>query len=145
MSVAAGPYSPAMLYGFAGNVARPSVSLFTPPTLSLQLYAQPFVSTGSFSNWREIALARSPDVAARFAAYRRGSNPDGFNFKQFNSNAVVRWEYRAGSTLFLVWQQGRARTEPGPDTFEFSRDYRNLFRLHPINTVLIKVAYWLNP
>jgi hypothetical protein len=115
------------------------------PTLSLQLYAQPFVSAGSFSHWREIALARSPDIATRFADYGNGSNPDGFNFKQFNSNAVVRWEYRAGSTLFVVWQQGRARNDLSPDSFEFSRDYRNVFRLHPVNTVLIKLAYWLNP
>ncbi|MEP7344998.1 MAG: DUF5916 domain-containing protein [Gemmatimonadaceae bacterium] len=115
------------------------------PTLSVQLYAQPFVSTGSFSQWREIALARSPDVATRFAEYGGGTSPGGFNFKQFNSNAVVRWEYRAGSTLFVVWQQGRAQTELNPGTFQFSRDYRDLFRAHPINTLLVKVAYWLNP
>jgi hypothetical protein len=115
------------------------------PTLSVQLYAQPFVSTGSFTNWRQIALARSPSVATRFAEYGNGSNPAGFNFKQFNSNAVVRWEYRAGSTLFVVWQQGRSQAGLNPGTFEFSRDYRDLFRAHPINTVLVKVAYWLNP
>ena len=115
------------------------------PRLSLQLYAQPFVSTGSFSGWREIAAARSADVTARFRPYGGGNNPGGFNFKQFNSNAVVRWEYRAGSTLFVVWQQGRAQTELNPGTFEFSRDYRDLFRAHPINTVLVKLAYWLNP
>ncbi len=115
------------------------------PTLSVQLYAQPFVSTGSFSKWREIAQARARDVSARFAAYGDGRSPDGFNFKQFNSNAVVRWEYRAGSTLFVVWQQGRAQTELNPGTFSFSRDYRDLFRAHPINTLLVKIAYWLNP
>jgi hypothetical protein len=115
------------------------------PTLSVQLYAQPFVSTGSFSRWREIAEARSPDIATRFAAFGAGSDPEGFNFKQFNSNAVLRWEYRAGSTLFVVWQQGRVQTELNPGTFAFSRDYRDLFRAHPINTVLLKIAYWLNP
>ena len=58
---------------------------------------------------------------------------------------MLRWEYKPGSTLFVVWQQGRVRSDLAPDTFEFSRDYRDLFRVHPINTVLIKVAYWLNP
>ncbi|MFN8572130.1 MAG: DUF5916 domain-containing protein [Gemmatimonadaceae bacterium] len=115
------------------------------PTLSVQLYAQPFVSTGSFSKWREIAQARAKDINARFTGYGGGQSPDGFNFKQFNSNAVVRWEYRAGSTLFVVWQQGRAQTELNPGNFAFSRDYRDLFRAHPINTLLVKVAYWLNP
>lgn len=72
---------------------------------------------GLVSGWREIALARSADVAARFKPYGGGKNPDGFNFKQFNSNAVARWEYRAGSTLFVVWQRGRAQTELNPGTF----------------------------
>ena len=115
------------------------------PTLSVQLYAQPFVSSGAFSRWREMAHARSIEAAKRFKAYSGGNSPDEFNFKQFNSNAVVRWEYRAGSTLFVVWQQGRAQSELNPGTFAFSRDYRDLFRAHPINTVLLKVAYWLNP
>ena len=115
------------------------------PRLSLQLYAQPFVSTGSFDGWREIDAARSVDVATRFRPYGNGKHPGGFNFKQFNSNAVVRWEYRAGSTLFVVWQQGRAQTETNPGTFEFARDYRDLFRAHPNNTVLVKVAYWFSP
>ncbi|MBV6520349.1 MAG: hypothetical protein MNPFHGCM_00454 [Gemmatimonadaceae bacterium] len=115
------------------------------PTLSVQVYAQPFVSTGAYSNWREIANARSANVADRFSSYGGGLDPDGFNFKQFNSNAVVRWEYRAGSTLFVVWQQGRSQTELNPGDFAFARDYRDLFRAHPINTVLVKLAHWFNP
>jgi hypothetical protein len=58
---------------------------------------------------------------------------------------VLRWEYRPGSTLFVVWQHGRQG--PGPnDTFRQSwmRDYRRLFDLHPDNTFLVKVAYWLS-
>lgn len=114
------------------------------PRLSLQLYAQPFVSTGSFTDWRQLASPRASDIASRFSPYG-GVNPDGFNFKQFNSNAVLRWEYRAGSTLFVVWQQGRTQDELNPGTFAFARDYRDLFRAHPINTILVKLAYWLNP
>jgi len=76
------------------------------PTLSFQLYAQPFVTTGEYSQWREVAAPRAAEYDARFRPFRTGA-PPGFNVKQFNSNAVVRWEYRPASTLFLVWQQGR--------------------------------------
>jgi len=65
--------------------------------------------------------------------------------KQFNSNAVVRWEYRPGSTLFFVWQQGRAQNGLNNGSFELQRDYRDLFRAHPVNTFLVKATYFFNP
>ena len=77
------------------------------PTLSLQLYAEPFVTAGRFTDARELAAPRARSYDARFRAYA-GTAPDAdFNEKQFNSSAVVRWEYRPGSTLFVVWTQGR--------------------------------------
>ncbi|MEO7965054.1 MAG: DUF5916 domain-containing protein [Gemmatimonadaceae bacterium] len=115
------------------------------PTLSVQLYAQPFVSTGAFTDWREIAAARATSYNDRYASYGGGVNPTGFNYKQFNSNAVARWEYRPGSTLYVVWQQGRLQDGRNPGSFAFARDYRDLFRAHPDNTVLVKLSYWFNP
>lgn len=114
------------------------------PTLSLQLYLQPFVTTGEYSQWRELASARASDYNDRFRLYR-GDNPAGFNVKQFNSNAVLRWEYRPASTLFLVWQQGRAQDALNPGRFVPGRDVRDLFGARPLNTLLLKLSYWLNP
>ena len=73
-----------------------------------------------------------------------GAVPDGFNDKQFNSNVVFRWEYLPGSVLFLVWQQGRS-DDRNAGTFDAGRDFGDLFRTHPNNTVLLKVSYWFNP
>lgn len=70
--------------------------------------------------------------------------PTGFNSKQFNSNAVLRWEYRAGSTLFLVWQQGRSDARD-PGSVDYGRDLRSLFNSRPDNTLLLKASYWFNP
>ena len=53
------------------------------------------------------AGTRAASYDDRFHPFRPGQNPAGFEFKQFNSNAVVRWEYRPGSALFLVWTQQR--------------------------------------
>ena len=80
------------------------------PTTSLQVYASPFVSKGTYSDVREIADARASDYDARYRPYGDpavAGDPGGFNFQQFRSNVVFRWEYRPGSTLFLVWSQGR--------------------------------------
>ena len=114
-------------------------------TLSFQLYAQPFVSTGSYGNWRQLASPRANTYDARFRAFGNRVAPSGFNVKQFNSNAVVRWEYRPASTLFLVWQQGRAQSAINPGSFDASRDVTDLFSARPLNTLLVKFSYWFNP
>ena len=103
------------------------------------------MSTGSYSDMRELASPRASSYAERFRRYRTGAAPGGFNVKQFNSNAVVRWEYRPASVLFVVWQQGRAQNGLNPGTFEAARDVWDLFAARPQNTVLIKMSYWLNP
>jgi hypothetical protein len=57
---------------------------------------------------------------------------------------VARWEYRPGSTLFLVWAHGREAFVDRESERTWRADYRQLFEKHPDNTFLIKVAYWLN-
>ncbi len=121
------------------------VNFTVTPTLSIQLYAQPFVSVGDFREWKELGDARSTDYDARFIPYGGGADPGGFNFKQLRTNTVVRWEYRPGSLLFFVWQQGRDRGLGAPTEFDFRRDMGDLFDLHPNNTFLIKASYWFNP
>ena len=66
--------------------------------------------------------------------------PD-FNFKQFRSNAVLRWEYRPGSTLFVVWNS--AREEESEDgSFHLVDDVGTLFGREGSNTLLVKLSYW---
>lgn len=114
------------------------------PTLSLQVYAQPFVTGGEYSDWRAVDAPRERDYDRRFRPFTQRGEPAGFNFKQFRSNTVLRWEYRPGSTLFLVWAQGRLQDGLDAGTFELRRDYRNLFSAHPDNTFLVKASYWFS-
>jgi len=114
------------------------------PTLTVQVYASPFVSKGQWSNLREIsATPRATGYDARFQPFA-GPPPSDFNFKFFNSNMVVRWEYKPGSTLFLVWSQGRDDFEPTMGTRDAYGDFKKLFKAYPRNTFLIKASYWLN-
>ena len=112
-------------------------------TLTVQLYAQPFVSKGTYSSVRQLAASRAVDYDARYAPYAF-ANPGGFNFKQFNSNLVVRWEYRPGSVLFVVWTQGRQDFLSAMGTRSFAGDFHDLFDTHPDNTFLVKASYWLS-
>ena len=115
--------------------------------LTLQLYAQPFVSKGTFSNVRELADPNAAAFEGRYKQYADTAvtnNPGGFNFKLFNSTVVLRWEYRPGSTLFVVWTQGRQGFTPLEGPRSMSGDFRDLFDLHPVNTFLVKASYWIN-
>ncbi|MBR9990927.1 MAG: carbohydrate binding family 9 domain-containing protein [Gemmatimonadetes bacterium] len=116
------------------------------PDLSFQLYAEPFVSTGTYSDIRE--LSATPDAseyADRFTSYTPPAGAStGFNFRQLRTNAVARWEYMPGSTLFVVWAHGRQDSGQIPSDRTWTAEYRDLLELHPDNTFLVKVAYWFN-
>ncbi len=138
-------------YTFAHLVQRTAsvqarVNFTATPTLTLQAYAEPFVSKGQYTNVRELADPRAATYDARFQPYTgaEAANPGGFNFKQFRSNVVLRWEYRPGSALFLVWQQGRQDFEDAQGTRSFRGDLNRLFDVHPDNTFLVKISYWLD-
>ena len=134
------------------------------PTVSLELYAQPLISSGAYRNYKELALARSYD----FHQYGTGAstydpathtadpygpagpaspialgNPD-FTFASLRGNAVLRWEYSPGSTLFVVWTQNRQDTEEIGD-FRTGHSLRRLFSANADNIFLVKLSYWWNP
>ncbi|MEZ0333647.1 MAG: DUF5916 domain-containing protein, partial [Gemmatimonadales bacterium] len=117
---------------------------FTPNT-SLQVYASPFISKGTYSNVREVGEARAEAYDARYQPYTDpdvAGDPGGFNVQEFRSNVVFRWEYRPGSTLFLVWSQGREGSAEEEGTKSFRGDLSDLFGQHADNTFLVKVSYW---
>lgn len=116
------------------------------PDLTFEFYGQPFVSTGKYSDIRETSA--TPDAAEYDARFKPYTPPAGtslaFKVTQLRTNAVARWEYRPGSTIFLVWQHGRQGFANRFGEQSWRADYRDLLELHPDNTFLIKVAYWLN-
>jgi len=117
------------------------------PTLTLQIYANPFVSKGTYSDVREVVNARADEYADRFAPYGDPvvtADPGSFDVREFNSSTVLRWEYRAGSSLFLVWTQGRQNFEPGEESSGLPDDLDQLFRAHPANTFLVKAVHWFD-
>ena len=136
--------------------------IFT-PRLSLEMYAQPLISSGRYAGFKELARPRSyefnlyPDPAATSDPDRIIVDPDGdgpaagqevddpnFSLASLRGNAVLRWEYSAGSTLFLVWTQNRSDSE-SVGTFRTGRGIDRLFGAAADNIFLVKVSYWWNP
>jgi hypothetical protein len=67
-----------------------------------------------------------------------------FSFRQFRSNLVARWEWKPGSSLYVVWSQGRTGAEP---TWEdsFNDNWRALWSAPADNVFLVKLSYWFSP
>lgn len=117
------------------------------PTASFQFYANPFLSKGAYSRVRELDDPRAARYEDRFMPYTDpavANHPGGFNVKQFRSNAVFRWEYRPGSTLFLVWSQGREAFAPEHGNRSLGGEFDDLFGQRAEDRFLVKVSYWLN-
>ncbi|MGQ0733662.1 MAG: DUF5916 domain-containing protein [Acidobacteriota bacterium] len=105
--------------------------------LSLQVYLQPFVAVGDYTDIRRLARPRSFD----FSPVSLASNPD-FNRKSLRSNVVLRWEYLRGSTLFVVWN---VSTFDGsrPGTFSPWRDLGDAFGGEGPQVFMVKLNYWI--
>jgi hypothetical protein len=135
------------------------------PTMTMQLYAQPFIATGQYERFREFAAPltnEKKEYGKDFGTITRSASgtytvdPDGvtgpapsfsfadpdFTSRSLRGTAVLRWEYRPGSTMFFVWTQQRSGAESFGD-LEFSRDSRALVSDRPDNVFLVKATYWL--
>jgi len=150
--------------GFRANLA------FT-PRLSFQMYLQPLVSSGKYTDYKELARPRSYD----FTHYLENGgtydpatgtiDPDGagpappfaisnidwgfdghpdFNYMSLRGNAVLRWEYMPGSTLYLVWTQTREDLVPHSGNFELGPSLDQLTSTDANNIFLAKVTYYFS-
>ena len=127
------------------------------PTLSLQLFAQTLISSGDYLRYKQLAAAETYDFIDLGPSDPSGTQSvdfdgDGttdytfgdrdFNFRSLVGNAVLRWEYRPGSTVFLVWQRAQSSRADVGD-FDFGRDIGRLFDATPDDRFILKVNYWL--
>ncbi|MEJ2541068.1 MAG: DUF5916 domain-containing protein [Gemmatimonadota bacterium] len=115
------------------------------PRLSLETYVQPFISTGDYKAIAELERPGSYDFRPRPELEGERAPELDFNFRSLRGNAVLRWEWRPGSTLFLAWQQVRSDYAEGVGDFAFNRDRQALFAAPPDNIFVLKINYWLTP
>jgi len=113
------------------------------PNLSLQTYAEPFVSAGDYTNFRELVDGRAAEYVDRYQPYDYTGEAS-FNIRSFRTTNVLRWEYKPGSQLFIVWQQGRQEQINEYGNFNLTRDFDGLFSAPSRNTFLVKFTYWVN-
>lgn len=110
------------------------------PKLTLEMYVQPLISTGDYGTVRFL----EEPASFAFAEYAEEVTDPDFNLRSLRGNAVLRWEWRPGSTLYVAWQQTRSDYAALGD-FDFSRDGRALFGSAPDDIFLVKMNYWFTP
>ena len=132
------------------------------PDLTIQYYGNPYVSAGRYSDYKIITNTNANQYEDMYHTLSSSelsfnpeqnlyqidvgevnhtfSNPD-FNFRQMRSNLVARWEYKPGSTLYLVWTHGRDEYQNTSD-YSIREGFNQLFNLYADNVVLIKFNYW---
>jgi len=106
--------------------------------LSFQLYMQPFLAAGDYHDYRSLARARSAD----YVPYAGTVDDPSFNFRSVRASGVVRWEFRPGSALYVVWNENRAGSAP-IGNFRFGRDLRAISDVPSHDVFLVKLTYWL--
>src|SRR5262245_31749413 len=106
--------------------------------LSFQLYLQPFIASGDYHDYHSLAAART----AHYVPYTKPVADPDFNFRSVRGSAVVRWEFRPGSALFVAWNENRADVAP-IGNFRFRRDLRAIPTAPSHDVFLVKVSYWL--
>jgi len=132
---------------------------FITPELSLQYYGSPYASIGKYDSYRKVNQSKSKDLSERYSPlFINGSNlvdengdvmldfntenPD-FNFQEFRSNFVLRWEYKTGSTFYFVWTNTSSNYEDiyNPSIFN---TFKNISKLQAQNAFMIKLSYWFS-
>ncbi len=137
------------------------------PDLSIQYYGSPYLSSGKYKDLKRITDPRAADYSDRYHVFSGSEilynetentyyidenndafadytiyNPD-FNFREFRSNLVARWEYKPGSIIYLVWQHSRSGydniIDPG-----LTGGFSDLLQIYPTNVLLLKINYWFS-
>ena len=139
------------------------------PELTVQYYGSPFIGTGRYTSFKKATDTLATTYEDRFHRYGPSEiaydaatnrylvseasggpgstyafdNPD-FSFRQFRSNLVVRWEYKPGSSAYVVWSQGRTDSIANWES-SFSSNWDALWHARSDNVFLVKLSYWFSP
>jgi len=134
--------------------------LFLTPELSLQYYGSPYASIGKFQDYRKVEDSKATNLSDRYTTLTvnsenilvdennntirdlTASNPD-FNFQEFRSNFVLRWEYKTGSTFYFVWTNNRSRYENEYNP-SIGNSLKGISKVTAQNAFMLKLSYWFS-
>lgn len=136
---------------------------FITPELSLQYYGSPYASIGKYLDYRKVEKSKSRDLNERYSPLQIIENRSGkylvddnnnlyhdfaegdpdFNFQEFSSNFVARWEYITGSTIYFVWTNYRIHYEEGYNSSAI-KSLKNISKVKAQNAFMIKLSYWFS-
>lgn len=136
------------------------IEYFLSPEISVQYYGNPYASVGKYDNFREVDNASSKQYAERYktlmafprkpAGYELSGLNDNysirdydFNYQEFRSNLVARWEFRPGSTLYFVWTNTKSVYSDKLNQSVWE-SFRDIGDQKSENIFMVKLSYWFS-
>ncbi len=138
------------------------------PNLSFQVYLQPYIVSGEYTDFKALqkpktfdflrygtngsTIVENQSAQGEIVSYTMDAdglgpsnaitigNPN-FNYVSLRGNAVLRWEYRKGSSLYLVWTQSRETINPNGE-FNLGNSFESMFNTKADNIFMLKLSYW---
>ena len=123
------------------------------PEITIQYYGSPFISDVYYYDFKNMIDPANEDYYSRFILSPKGTfdlNNDGideyqvgnqnFNFQQFRSNLVFRWEFIHGSVFYLVWSHDQTNILD-ESNFNVLNNFSQLFRIFPSDIIMAKVQF----
>ena len=150
-----------------GTINRNTISstlrfeYFISPEFSMQYYGNPYASMGTYKNFREVTDASNRSLSERYGSLTQTELPDNkyllknkdgheytinkpdFNYQEFSSNLVGRWEFRPGSTLYLVWTNTRSAYSDQMDQ-NIWKSFGSIRNVESQNVFMVKFSYWFS-
>ncbi|HKJ42875.1 MAG TPA: DUF5916 domain-containing protein [Sunxiuqinia sp.] len=134
---------------------------FITPEFSIQYYANPYASVGKYADFKRVKNSSNKDMNQRYyfpssldfkdnvynmtdqsSETYKFYNPN-FKYQEFRSNLVARWEFRPGSTLYLVWNSSKFSYKYSSD-YSVTNSFKDIFGMKSSNVFMIKFNYWFS-
>lgn len=114
-----------------------SASVVLNRNLSVQLSTQGLATGLDYSQYRSYLGGN------RYSGLLPRYNYD-YNRSEMNSTLLIRWEYRPGSSLYVVWTRSRPEVDQKANDLDVKRDIKRMFSGNDQNLFLVKASYWMN-
>jgi hypothetical protein len=107
--------------------------------LTLETYAMPYVSAGSYDSFTRVSEPRAERFSQRMVPTTY-TGDDRFRLAQIRSNAVLRWEWAPGSSAILAWSREQTSDRSDLGDLAWRRDARQLFAVQASDVIMLKIT-----
>jgi hypothetical protein len=137
------PYLFGKLFDRNASLTVRATYTFT-PQISLQAFGQLFMVAGHYTDFSSAPRAPGARILQADLAPLVGAPPPDADFQEaaLNANVVLRWDYRLGSTLYLVYSRSQIPTVQLEPNEAAALRLSDIGRVPAIDVIMAKLSFW---